>query len=152
MYEYLGTRLLVQSVIVKGGDEMLHVNLTELAGGTLQEKFDREIERVLQNMLDPNTPFGEKRGITINLSFHQNEARDDAKIEISVKSKLAGCITAKTNFAMGQDLKSGQVVVREYGNQIPGQMTFSDLSQPDEKDTDKSKIAVAPLTLRAAGK
>ncbi len=41
---------------------MLHVDLTELAGGTLQEKFDREITRVVENMQDPNTPFGEKRG------------------------------------------------------------------------------------------
>ena len=36
---------------------MLHVDLTQLAGGTLQEKFDREITRVVENMQDPNTPF-----------------------------------------------------------------------------------------------
>lgn len=60
---------------------MLHVDLSQLAGGTLQEKFDREITRVIDNMQDPNTPFGEKRKITINISFVQNEMRDDAKIE-----------------------------------------------------------------------
>lgn len=43
---------------------MLHVDLSQLAGGTLQEKFDREITRVIENMQDPNTPFGEKRKIT----------------------------------------------------------------------------------------
>ena len=48
---------------------MLHVDLGELAGGTLQEKFDREITRVIENMQDSNTPFGEKRSITINISF-----------------------------------------------------------------------------------
>ena len=84
---------------------MLHVDLSQLAGGTLQEKFDREITRVIDNMQDPNTPFGEKRKITINISFVQNEMRDDAKIEISLNSKLAGVISAKTNFAMGKDLK-----------------------------------------------
>lgn len=131
---------------------MLHINLTELAGGTLQEKFDREITRVIQNMQDPNTPFGEKRGITINLSFHQNEARNDAKIEISVKSKLAGCISAKTHFSMGKDLESGQVIVEEYGNQIPGQMAFSNMPESAEEDTGRSKIEAVPLMLRAAGK
>ena len=57
---------------------MLHVDLGELAGGTLQEKFDREITRVIENMQDPNTPFGEKRSITINISFHQTEQRDES--------------------------------------------------------------------------
>ena len=111
---------------------MLHVDLSQLAGGTLQEKFDREITRVIDNMQDPNTPFGEKRKITINISFVQNEMRDDAKIEISLNSKLAGVISAKTNFAMGKDLKSGEVMVNEYGKQIPGQMSFSDLGQKEE--------------------
>ena len=130
---------------------MLHVDLTQLAGGTLQEKFDREITRVIENMQDPNTPFGEKRGITINISFHQNEMRDDAKVEISVKSKLAGVISAKTNFAMGKDLQSGQVIVKEYGKQIPGQMSFSDMHEPADETDGKSKIAAMPRALRANG-
>lgn len=120
---------------------MLHVDLSQLAGGTLQEKFDREITRVIENMQDPNTPFGEKRKITINLSFVQNEMRDDAKIEISLNSKLAGVISAKTNFAMGKDLKSGEVVVNEYGKQIPGQMSFSDLGQKEEE----TGVKVTPI-------
>ena len=126
---------------------MLHVDLGELAGGTLQEKFDRELTRVIENMQDPNTPFGEKRNITINISFHQTELRDDAKVEISVKSKLASVISAKTNFAMGKDLKSGEVLVREYGN--PGQMSFSDVIEPEEKTAERPKIASMPRQLKA---
>lgn len=132
---------------------MLHVDLTQLAGGTLQEKFDREITRVVENMQDPNTPFNEKRGITISLSFHlQNELRDDAKIEISIKSKLAEVISAKTNFAMGKNLQSGQVIVKEYGKQIPGQMSFSDDMPETSCGTDsKPKILAIPRELRANG-
>lgn len=128
---------------------MLHVDLGELAGGTLQEKFDRELTRVIENMQDPNTPFGEKRNITINISFHQTELRDDAKVEISVKSKLASVISAKTNFAMGEDLKSGEVLVREYGKGIPGQMSFSDVIEPEEKPAERPKIASMPRQLKA---
>lgn len=109
---------------------MLHVDLGELAGGTLQEKFDREITRVIENMQDPNTPFGEKRSITINISFHQTEQRDDAKVEISVKSKLASVISAKTNFATGQ-------------------MSFSDVTEPEEKAPERPKIASMPRQLKA---
>ncbi len=130
---------------------MLHVDLTELAGGTLQEKFDREITRVVENMQDPNTPFNEKRNITITISFHQTELRDDAKAEISVKSKLAGVISAKTNFAMGKDLKTGDVLIREYGKQIPGQMSFSDMNEPEEKP-ERPKIASMPRQLKAGTK
>ena len=126
---------------------MLHVDLSQLAGGTLQEKFDREITRVIENMQDPNTPFGEKRKITINLSFVQNEMRDDAKIEISLNSKLAGVISAKTNFAMGKNLENGEVVVREYGKQIPGQMSFSDMPEPEGK-AEHPKIASMPRQLK----
>lgn len=128
---------------------MLHVDLGELAGGTLQEKFDRELTRVIENMQDPNTLFGEKRNITINISFHQTELRDDAKVEISVKSKLASVISAKTNFAMGKDLKSGEVLVREYGKGIPGQMSFSDVIEPEEKTAERPKIASMPRQLKA---
>ena len=127
---------------------MLHVDLSQLAGGTLQEKFDREITRVIENMQDPNTPFGEKRKITINLSFVQNEMRDDAKIEISLNSKLAGVISAKTNFAMGKNLENGEVVVNEYGKQIPGQMSFSDMPEPEGK-AEHPKIASMPRALKA---
>ena len=133
---------------------MLHVDLTQLAGGTLQEKFDREITRVIENMQDPNTPFNEKRGITVSLSFHQNELRDDAKIEISVKSKLAGVISAKTNFAMGKDLQSGKVIVNEYGKQIPGQMAFTDIGPAEpqaESQADGKKITSIPRVLKANG-
>ena len=128
---------------------MLHVDLSQLAGGTLQEKFDREITRVIENMQDPNTPFGEKRKITINISFVQNEMRDDAKIEISLNSKLAGVISAKTNFAMGKDLKSGEVVVNEYEKQIPGQMSFSDLGQKEEETGAKVTPIQQPRKLGA---
>lgn len=130
---------------------MLHVDLSKLAGGTLQAKFDRELTRVIENMQDPNTPFGEKRKITISISFAQNEMRDDAKIEISLNSKLAGVISAKTNFAMGKDLESGQVLINEYGKQVPGQMSFSDLTVAEEKEPEKGKIAQMPRNLKANG-
>ena len=125
---------------------MLHIDLSELAGGELQEKFDREITKVIQNMQDPNTPFGDSRGVTINITLKQNERRDEAKIEISVKSKLAGVISAKTNFAMGKDLGTGEVVVSEYGRQIPGQLSISDVP---EEDGQEGKVMRLPRSLKA---
>ena len=54
-------------------------------------------------------------------------------------SKLAGVINTSTSFAMGKDLASGEVEVREYGKQIPGQMSLDDveLEQPGEATVTK---------------
>ena len=131
---------------------MLHVDLSELAGGELQAKFDREITKVIENMKDPNTPYQEARSVTIKISLKQTELRDDAKVDISVNSKLAGVISAKTNFAMGKDLKTGEVQIQEYGKQIPGQMAFADIDPAQaESQAEGKKIASMPRALRANG-
>lgn len=133
---------------------MLHVDLNELAGGELQAKFDREITKVIENMKDPNTPYQETRSITIKISLKQTELRDDAKVDISVNSKLAGVISAKTNFAIGKDLKTGEVLIQEYGKQIPGQMAFTDIDPAEpqaESQADGKKITSIPRVLKANG-
>lgn len=116
---------------------MLHVDLSELAGGALQEKFDREVTRVVKNLQDPNTPYGDSRKIVITISFKQTEMRDDAKVDISVVSKLASVISAKTYFALGKDLRTGEVLVSEYGRQIPGQMSIEDVAEGEPEGREK---------------
>ena len=133
---------------------MLHVDLSRLAGGELQAKFDREITKAIQNMQDPNTPYQEARSITIKISLRQTELRDDAKMNISVSSKLASVISAKTNFAIGKDLETGEVLAQEYGRQTPGQMSFNDMDpagEPQEGLADGGKITSMPRALRANG-
>lgn len=124
---------------------MLNVELNTLANGELQEKFNREVTKVIDNMQDPNTPFGDTRSITIKINFKQNEKREDAKIDISVTSKLAGVIKTTTGFFMGKDLRTGQLIVKEYGKQIPGQMSLTDM----ESDTEEKKVVSMPRQLKA---
>lgn len=114
---------------------MQKVQLAELVGGALQEKFQNSLEKVLENMLDINTPYKDKRSISIKLSFAQNEKRDDIKVVIDVSEKLAAQDALETSFMYGRDLKSGEILVEEYGKQIKGQMSLSDLQQPQLEDT-----------------
>lgn len=123
---------------------MLKIDLSKLAGGALQEKFNREITKVIENMQDPNTPYSTARSINIKITFRQGEERDDAKVDIAVTSKLAGVINASTSFAMGKDLGSGEVEVREYGKQIPGQMSFEDIEPVKSAD-----VTTMPRRLKA---
>ncbi len=109
------------------------LDLNLFAGGVLQEKFNRALNEVIQNMQDPNTSFKNKRGITISIGFTQNEQRDDAKITVSVITKTSPVMPIETGLYMGRDLDTGEVEIREYGKQISGQMSFNDV-QPQEKE------------------
>lgn len=104
---------------------MEKVNLNELTGGALQEKFDQALERVVSNMQDPNTPWKNKRAIMIRLTFEQNEDRDDTTVNISVDTKVAPVKPINTRMAIGTDLETGEVYAQEYGSQVRGQMEFT---------------------------
>lgn len=106
---------------------MNKVELQELVGGALQEKFSKSFEKVVENLQDLNTSFKVKRKITIILSFDQNEARDDVSVSVDVAEKLAPQQGMNTKFFIGKDLKTGEVFAEEYGKQIRGQMSISDL-------------------------
>ncbi len=105
---------------------MDRVNLETFAGGALQEKFDDAMEKVLVNMTDPNTPWKNKRKIVVEVSFEQNEDRDDSTVNVSVVTKLAAVKPVSTRMAFGKDLETGQVFAEEYGSQCRGQMTLDD--------------------------
>ena len=110
---------------------MSKVNLEEFAGGALQEKFDRAFEQITENMLDVNTPYKNKRVITIKVALTQNELRDDSVAEVSVETKLAPASPIKTQFALQKDIATGKVFASEYGPSIKGQMSIEDLQQPE---------------------
>lgn len=112
---------------------MNEVELQSLVGGALQEKFSKSFERVIENLQDQNTSFKVKRGITIKLTFDQNETRDDVSVSIDVQEKLAPQAGMKTSFYIGKDLKSGELYAEEYGKQIKGQMSIQDFTQPVQK-------------------
>ncbi|WP_270289503.1 hypothetical protein [Enterocloster citroniae] len=112
---------------------MSKVNLETFAGGALQEKVDRAMDEVLQNMQDPNTPWKNKRGITIKISFQQNEDRDDTAVDVVVEKKLAHSSPIVTRMSIGTDLDTGEVYAEEYGKQVKGQMSINDWNAVQEK-------------------
>lgn len=52
---------------------MQRTNLETFAGGALQEKFDDAMQKVLQNMLDPNTPY--RTSGRLRWTFHLSRMR-----------------------------------------------------------------------------
>ncbi len=118
---------------------MNNCELQEFAGGALQEKFSIAFQEIIENMQNPNTSFKNKRSITIKLDFTQNELRDDAKCSISVVTKTAPVQPISTAFAIGKDLKTGQVFAEEYGKQVRGQMSIGDIDEEPEEETNNSE-------------
>jgi len=105
---------------------MNKVELKDLVGGALQEKFSKAFEKVIDNLQDVNTSYKNKRKITIQLDFTQNEARDDVHVEVAVVEKLAPQTPMSTSFAIGKNLETGETYAEEYGKQIKGQMSIND--------------------------
>ena len=118
---------------------MSKVNLEEFAGGALQEKFDEAFEKAIQNMLDPNTPWKNKRKIVVEVSLEQTEDRGDAAVHVSVVTKLAPVKPVETRVIIGKNLKTGEIFAEEYGKQIRGQMDINDYME-NEVDTETGEI------------
>ena len=112
---------------------MSRVNLEAFAGGALQEKFDDAMKKVLENLMDPNTPWKNKRKIAVEISFEQNEDRDDASVNVSVVTKLAPIKPIGTRMSIGKDLRTEEVFAEEYGSQCKGQMTMEDYQRQQEQ-------------------
>lgn len=93
------------------------MNLKDMVGGALQQKFQNSFERVMENMQDENTPYKDKRQITITMTFVQNEQRDDVVCDIAVKEKLAMQGGLKTHFSVGKDLRTDKVA-RQTANSV----------------------------------
>lgn len=106
--------------------------LSRIANGQLEEKFQHELARVMQNLMDINTPYRDKRKITIDMTFGQDEERREIQISLAVKSKLAPRAPVRTHFGTGRDLKTGKLYIEEYGSQLRGQTQLKEKEQEVE--------------------
>ena len=102
------------------------VELKNIAGGALQAKFNKAMEAVVANLLDPNTPSKDKRKITIEMTFVTDEERTQVASTVSVKQKLAPLHPINTQFGIGKDLKDGGNFIEEYGQHLQGQMALNE--------------------------
>ena len=67
---------------------MQNISLSTLAGGALQEKFNIEFGKIMENIRDVNTDHKIKRKMNIEISFVSSEDRELAMADINVKIKL----------------------------------------------------------------
>lgn len=108
---------------------MKHINLEQFAGGKLSVQLNKALEKITENVQDPNTDAQKVRKINVSISLRPND---------ETKLSLAPELGATTALSMGRDLRTGEVEAIEIFNQIPGQMSVNDVIDQEEEEPQKA--------------
>lgn len=118
----------------------INFKLSELSNGAVQEKIDKEMRVVLQNVLDPNTDFKKARKVIVEITLNANEARNSINTDVIVKSKLVALNSVSTTVLVDRDVNTGQIMAAELQSGIPGQ-TYLDTDEGELKSDIGESIA-----------
>lgn len=99
------------------------VLLSEISEGGLQERFDYELKKVAENVMDLNTDIKKKRKITITIEVTSDDFRDQLYFESEVKSTLSPREKVKSKVLIGID-GEGDIVTNPLHSGERGQMFF----------------------------
>jgi len=69
-------------------DQANQLGIDTIGGGVVQELFDEELQKVLDNIVDPNKEGKAIREVVIKFKFKPNETRNHVDILVSANSKL----------------------------------------------------------------
>ena len=117
---------------------MKHIDLEQFAGGKLSVQLNKALEKITENVQDPNTNAQKARKINVSISFRPNDERNFVATTVETKLSLAPELGATTALSMGRDLRTGEVEAVEIFNQIPGQMNVDDVIDQEEDETPKA--------------
>jgi len=99
----------------------IDINILQLAQGAVQEKLDREFEKVFENIQDPNVKATAKRTITLKIDLVPDDVRQVVKTNVSATSKLAPTDPVATTILTGKDLINNKIEAHELQSGVPGQ-------------------------------
>ena len=104
------------------------VNILELAKGAIQEQINGEVDRVMANILDPNTDAKATRKLSITLTFKPNENREVVSCSAQAKSTIAPIKAITTSIFVEAD-KSGKPRASELTKNDPNQLDMFEENQ-----------------------
>jgi hypothetical protein len=109
-------------------DDVDRVTLHGLARGALVERFGVDLDRVLENIHDPNTEPTRARKILLEVRLTpKDDTRQEVGVEISSTVKLANDTSIQTTFYTGR--VGGELVAVEYNAK---QFDLFDPKGPDQ--------------------
>lgn len=100
--------------------------ILEMARGALMERADYELSRIVENIMDINTPATKKRKLTVTLDLEPDEDRSMITISASAKSTLVPTSPVKSAFWVEAD-ENGVPVMREMLAESPDQTIMGEV-------------------------
>lgn len=107
------------------------ITLANLGGGAAVEKFEDELNKVIENILDPNTDPGAKRSIRLDVTIKPTSDRKFGQVDIVAAAKLAPAIAFETQAFFGR--VQGELVAYEDN---PRQTTIEDFANQENQAID----------------
>lgn len=107
-------------------------SIMSMARGAFEECVDYEMDKVIQNILDPNTKATAKRKITLTIELTPDDERRTIGVSVTAKSTLAATNPVATALYVTSD-GNGELVVAEMVPQVPGQMNMDGTQQEAPK-------------------
>lgn len=105
-------------------------SVLEMAMGAIAEITDYEVERVVANIMDPNTAAKAKRKITITLTFAPDDYRQQIGMDAQAKTILAPVQPVRTNLCITKG-RDGELLLAEMTPQVPGQVDMDGVESPE---------------------
>ena len=88
------------------------------------ERFDYEVPKILENILDENTDPKAKRAITLKMTFIPSDDRLSVRAVMDTNVKLAPTTPIQTFLYVGNNPQTGEMQVVEMVPEVPGQQTM----------------------------
>lgn len=120
------------------------IDLNGFANGAVSEKFNNEMQRVLDNIADPNTDFKKARKVTLVVTLKANENRNLANVSVEAKSIIAPPQPIGTELLIDMDA-NGKVTGAELKSGIPGQMYVDDNGEVLDDRGQKTEETKKPI-------
>lgn len=121
------------------------LTLASMCGGGVQERINRALAKISDNILDPNTEAKKKRVLTVKIELTPSEDdREDVVVDVSTAYKLAPEVGLKTQLFINKDFRTGEISITEHAKgQIKGQLTLDDcgMSTVEEKVQSREELA-----------
>lgn len=116
------------------------LTLASMCAGGVQERIDRALAKISDNILDLNTDAKKKRVLDVKITLTPSE---DDREDVSVK--LAPEMGLKTQLFINKDFRSGVTTLTEHSKgAIKGQLTLDDCGMsmnPEEVEEEKPVTA-----------
>ena len=134
---------------------MAMMSMDSLCGGALLQRFNLEMARIGQNIMNPNTDPKAARKLVVTLTFKPDESRQMVSTAMQVKTSLAPMVPVSTVMLAGQDLRTGMISLSEHGGgqqgiATPGEALPVEVETIQPDDLPRSSAAGSrPIDLRS---